>query len=48
MTTVSNSDVRANIAISIPDLGYKCMDPLIASVYIELREDYRVRCMLNH
>lgn len=36
MTTISNADVWTYVSICIPDLGYKCMDSLIGSIYHEL------------
>ena len=47
MTTICYSNVWTDISICIPNLGYKCMNSLILPIYIELRKDYCVCCMLN-
>jgi len=47
MATISYTDVWAYVSIYIPDLGYKSVDPFIHPIYVELRKDYSVCCMLN-
>jgi hypothetical protein len=47
VTAFSNTDVWAYVSICIPDLGYEGVDSLIHPIYVELRKDYSVCCMLN-
>lgn len=47
MATVGNSDVGANVPISISDPCCKCMNTLVFSFYMQLSEDYSVVGMLK-
>lgn len=48
MATICYTYVWTDITICIPDLGYKTMDTFIFPIYVKLRKDYRMCCMLKN